>query len=121
MLKKMPAFCALITTACATWQTEARPVSHVVAEASQDGLDPQVRVELASGQRLEIYTPSVVGDSIIGLSERPTDLKAKHVAVATSDIQSVARRKTSAGLTLVTLGVIGAVVLAIVATFVHIY
>jgi hypothetical protein len=113
MLKKLPALYAVITTACATWQTQPPPVSRVVAEESH-GRDPHVRVELTSGQRRDIYAPSVAGDSITGLSEPASDAKAQRVAVATSDIKSISRRKTSAGLTVVTLAVIAAVVFALV-------
>jgi hypothetical protein len=113
MLKKLTALYALITTACASWQKQPPPVPRVVAEESH-GRYPHVRVELTSGQRYDIYTPSVVGDSIIGLSKPASDSKAERIAVATSDVKNIERQKFSGGRTLVAVLAITVAVAAIV-------
>lgn len=113
MLKKLTALYALITTACASWQTQPPPVPSVVKEEGSKR-DSHVRVELTSGQRYDIYTPSVVGDSIIGIDQPIDNPKAKRVAVATSDIKSISRRKFSGGRTLVAVVAIGVAAVAIV-------
>ncbi len=113
MLKKLTALYALITTACASWQTQRAPAPRVVEESGAGG-EAHVRVELNSGQRYEIYAAVVAGDSIIGRSKPNAQPEANRIAVATSDIKSIARHKFSAGRTLVLVTAITVAVVALV-------
>jgi len=93
--KNLTAVYALISTACASWQTQQlKPASGVVEEAGAEG-EHSVRVELKSGTRYEIYGARVVGDSIIGRTTPAAKPESERIAVATSDVKSVSRHKLS--------------------------
>lgn len=113
MLKKLTALYALISTACASWQTQRGPAARVVEESGAHG-ESYIRVELNSGQRYDIYAAGVAGDSIIGRNKPVAGPEAERIAVATSDIKSIARHKFSAGRTLVLVAAITVAVVALV-------
>ena len=112
MLKKLTAVSVLITTSCASWQTQTAPVPRVVEEARAAG-ESYLRVELNSGQRHEIHAAAVIGDSIVGRSEPGPGPDAKRLAFATSDIKSVAQMKFSSKRMLVILAVLAGVFVAL--------
>jgi hypothetical protein len=59
-----------------------------------------LRLTLTSGAVIEVSSPRVVGDSLVGVS-RST---GQRVAFAVSDVQTVAERKVSAGRTALAAG-----------------
>ena len=99
MRKNFTAVFALISTACASWQTQH--LEHPAGAVEQAGAkgEHSVRVELKSGTRYEIYGARVVGDSIIGRTTRSAKSESERIAVATSDVKSVSRHKLSTGRT----------------------
>ena len=113
MLKKLTALYALIATACTSWQTQHAPVPRVVEESGARG-EEYIRVELNSGQRYDIYAAQVAGDSIIGRNKPVAGPEAERIAVATSDVKSIARHKFSTGRTLVLVAAITVAVVALV-------
>lgn len=100
MLKKLTAVYALVSTACASWQTQRGSPARAVEESAAKG-EQTVRVELKSGTRWEIYAATLVGDSIIGRNTPTARPDAVRIAVATSDVKNISRHKISAGRTLV--------------------
>jgi hypothetical protein len=113
MLKKLTALYALVSTACASWQTQHAPAPRVVEESGAHG-DAYIRVDVNSGQRYEIYAATVVGDSIIGRNTPSAIPETQRIAVATADVKSISRHKFSAGRTVIALVVITVAVVALV-------
>jgi hypothetical protein len=64
---------------------------------------------LTSGAEIELSSPHVVGDSIVGLN-RATHQRA---AFAVSDVQSVARQQVSTGRTALAAGGVTTIALAV--------
>jgi hypothetical protein len=59
----------------------------------------RVRLQLRSGARVELRDPVVRGDTVVGRSRRDT------MRVVSADVVSTARRRFSAGRTLVRVGI----------------
>ena len=112
MWKKLTALYALLTTACASWQTQNAPVPRVVEKSASKG-EPTVRVELASGTRYEIYAAKIEGDSVIGRNTPQVLAQTQRIAVATADIKKIERHTISGGRTFIAVAVIAAAVIAI--------
>ena len=95
MRKNLTAVYALISTACASWQTQH--LDHPAGAVEQAGAEGEhsVRVELKSGTRYEIYGARVVADSIIGRTAPSAKPESERIAVAASDVKSVSRHKLS--------------------------
>lgn len=108
MLKKLTAVYALVSTACASWQTQRGSPGRAVEQSAAKG-EQTVRVELKSGTRWEIYAARVDGDSIIGRNTPAARPDAVRIAVATADVKSISRHKISAGRTLVLVAAIVAI------------
>jgi hypothetical protein len=113
MWKKLTALYALISTACASWQTQRGPAPRAVEESAAKG-EETIRVELKSGTRWEIYAAKLVGDSIIGRNTPVMIPETQRIAVATADVKSVSRHKFSAGRTILAVAAITVAVVAIV-------
>ena len=112
MWKKLTAVYALVSTACASWQTQHGPPSRAVDESGKHG-EQYIKVELNSGKRWDIYAPTIVGDSLIGRNTRVVIPETERIAVATADIRSITRHKFSLGRTLVVAAVIVGAAVAI--------
>ncbi|HUQ84157.1 MAG TPA: hypothetical protein VM076_23605 [Gemmatimonadaceae bacterium] len=112
MLKKLTAVYALITTSCASWQTQRAPASRVVEESGTHG-EQYIRVELNSGKRYDVYAATLAGDSLVGRNKPTTGPETERIAVATADIKSIARHKVSAGRTVLAVVAISAAVIAL--------
>ena len=112
MLKKLTAVYALVSTACASWQTQRAPASRVVEESGTHG-EEYIRVELNSGQRYDVYAATVAGDSLIGRNKPAAGPETERIAVATADIKSIARHKISAGRTILAVVAISVAVVAL--------
>src|SRR2546423_506449 len=97
----------LTVAACHTWQVQPGPTSSAVASAAANPTKP-VRLILASGAVIDISTPQLVGDSIVGVSS----VTGQRVAFAMADVRSVARREVSVGRTALAAGGVTAVVVA---------
>ena len=89
MRRKLTALITLTTTACASWQVQRGPTPSVVQAAG----DKSIRVELASGARVDIYQPRLEGDSIVGMNGPEVQKDRMHVAVATSDVVRISQLK----------------------------
>jgi hypothetical protein len=113
MWKKLTAVYALVSTACASWQTQRGPVPRAVEESAGKG-EEAIRVELKSGTRWEIYAAKVVGDSIIGRNTPAVIPEAQRIAVATADVKSISRHKLNAGRTILAVAAITVAAVAIV-------
>jgi len=89
---------------CKAWRVETAPPAQVLAEQHPE----VIRVTRVSDTaRVIMHAPRIEGDSLRGL---PTELSINDVAVAVSDVASVAIRRTSLGKTmLAVLGIAGAV------------
>ena len=113
MWKKLPAVYALVSTACASWQTERAPAPRAVEESAKKG-EEAIRIELKSGVRYEMFAASVVGDSIIGRNTPRAIAEAQRIAVATADIRTLSRHKLSIGRTIAAVVAISAAAALIV-------
>lgn len=115
MWKKLAALYALLSTACASWQTQTAPVPQVVDKSASKG-EPTIRVELTSGTRYEIYAAKIEGDSVIGRNTPAVMAETQRIAVATADIKRIERHSISAGRTFLAVAAITAAVIAISAS-----
>lgn len=99
--------------ACTGWNTQQAAPQDVVATKH-----PKViKVTRSDGTKIQISSPNIEGDSLIGLraGKAPRDSLGARVAIALSDISQVAVQQTDAAKTVVlTAGVGLAVLLAIV-------
>ncbi len=85
---------------CSTWRVQPVAPAEVLAEQPHK----RVRLTLVDGGRVEIHCPRLVSDSVIGVRSDTTGCRAvapaaarESVAVALSQVDSVALRKPSAG------------------------
>lgn len=92
---------------CHTWQVQPGPSSSALPQAAADSTK-QLRLTLASGAVIEMSSPHVVGDSIVGISHSTH----QRVAFAVADVQSVAHKEVSVGRTALAAGGITTVALA---------
>jgi len=113
VLKKLTAVYALVSTACASWQTQNGPPARTVEESGKHG-ESYIRVDVKSGERFEIYAATAVGDSIIGRNTPAARADAVRIAVATSDIKTISRQKFSAGRTLIAVVAITVAIVALI-------
>ena len=67
-----------------------------------------------SGASVEIYEPTIVDDSIVGMNGPSTLASRSRIAVATKDVESVATNDISAGRTIGALALITLAVLIII-------
>lgn len=79
----------LQTTGCSTWHTE----SGVSATALTTRHPSRVRLELSSGDRVELREPALRGDTLFGRVDRDS------VRVPVADVVTTADRRFSAGRT----------------------
>lgn len=98
------AWLALGTSGCMAWRMESVPPSELL---KTPGTVEAVRVTRADKSKVEIYSPTLQGDTIVG---HPTDRAIARVSLPLSEVQSIATRHQSLGKTLlISLGVVGAV------------
>lgn len=90
----------LLSAACSTWQ----PVTQPVPELAAQHRGAAVRLSLSDGSRVEMNSPTVSGDSVVGT--RPGGPQAR-IAVPLGDILLVERSQIDGGKT--TLAVLGGV------------
>jgi hypothetical protein len=101
---------------CAEWMAYQQPPAQVLTEKSPE----QVRVTRIDGKQLEVFSPRIVNDTLVGyrsLSGDPTKQEGQVVHVAVADIQSMEVRQanTGGGVVLVVLAgllIVGAVIAA---------
>ena len=113
MRRKVTALIALTTTACTSWHVQPGPApSAIEAKGDSHGA---VRLTFKGGAFADIYSPQVVGDSIIGFSA-PASVSTSRdrIAFATADVESVATKQVSPGRTILALAAIGLAVAIIV-------
>lgn len=97
---------ALPLSGCKSWHVETgvSPAEYVAKEHPE-----HIQVRKADKTTLELYSPSIVGDSIKG---HPTELAIKPVTLPLSEVASVATRHFSVGKSaLLVLGVVGGALL----------
>lgn len=110
-MRKIAAFVALSSTACQTMKVEHAPTTAVLSD--QKGRE--IRVRLASGERVHLYEAMLVGDSIVGYTAPKTKVTAEFRSVATADVKELAVAKFSPIRTILALGAMTAAVAIIVA------
>ena len=93
----------LLTGACTSWHVETMPPAELVAERKPD----RVRVRLVDRSRIVLFTPAVLGDSLVGT------LDGGRRTVSLAEVNEIAVRR---GNTLGTIGFVGALVAASLAT-----
>ena len=94
--------------ACTSWQVGTSTPAQFVQTEQPD----RVRVTRADGTKMELRSPVVQGDSLVGTAGEDT---TSHVSLLLSDVQSVAVQKVSAGKT--TLAVAGGLVVVLVIAY----
>ena len=109
-----PCYCAT----CTSWHPSDEPLPETLAAKPNT-----LRLTLATGQRIELERPRLVGDSVIGvetltamqLRDPKVVDKKPRAAVALADIKAVEQAEFSVGKTLVVLVGLGAIVAVIAA------
>ena len=98
--------------ACTSWKTQPVSPDQVVARNPD-----QVRVTLASGSRIIVTQPTIVGDSLIcaAAGSDSTQKRARRQAVALSDVRSVEVQRVNAGKTALLIGGVGLTALVVIA------
>jgi hypothetical protein len=84
----------VITNACKSWQVQPGPPRNDLQWAVADTIKA-IRVVLASGETADVYEPRLTGDSIVGMSIPAR----KRIALALTDVRSVARYDIDSGKT----------------------
>ncbi len=105
-MRRIAALLAFSGTACTSMQVQRAPTSAVVND--RQGRD--IRVTLASGERVNLFDATLRGDSIVGYTAKKTDMRTQLRAVATADVTEVAVQKFSP---IRTVFAVGAVVAAV--------
>jgi hypothetical protein len=72
-----------------------------------------LRVELRSGGQLMVYDARVLGDSLVGQLAPPSAASRARIAIATSDVRRVSKKKFSLGRTVLAVTTIGLATLVI--------
>ena len=101
----------LQAAACMSWKTQPVSPDQVVARKPD-----QVRVTLASGGRIVVVRPTIVGDSLIAAPAGSDSTRsAERLAVALSDVRSVEVQRVNAGKTALLIGGVGLTALVVIA------
>ena len=110
-VRKFTALLALSGTACTTMRVSTEPPPVVVS--SRKSID-RARLLLKDGRKVDIYQPSLNGDTIVGFTHHEQSTARQRLAVATADIVNVSLPKFSAGRTIlaVTATVVGIAIIA---------
>ena len=88
---------------CAAWRVQQVPPKELLKDKSIEA----VRVTRADKSRVEIYNPTILGDSIIG---HPTDRAIARLVMPISQVETIATRYHSVPKTMLAgLAVLGAV------------
>jgi hypothetical protein len=96
-VKQVKAVLALSLAACSTWRVDTRPAPEALAAEKPR----TVRLFLKTGARVQLHDVSLVGDSVVGLTQSPVrPWPIERVAVATSDIAQVEFLKSGVGTTI---------------------
>jgi hypothetical protein len=103
VLRRFPVVLLLVTGACTSWHVETMPPAELVAERKPE----QVRVRLIDRSRFVLYTPAVLGDSLVGTVD------GGRRTVSLAEVNEIAVRR---GNTLGTVGFVSALVAASLAT-----
>lgn len=90
----------LLLPGCKTWQVQAGPTP---SEFVQTEHPERIQVRRTDNTTLELYNPTVAGDSIKGF---PTELAIRPVTVPLAEIKSVATRHFSIGRTFLFVGAV---------------
>ncbi len=101
-------FCGMVILAgsgCAGWRTETVPPRELL----RGGEVNAVRIQKPDRTRVEMWNPTIVGDSITG---HPTERAIARFTLPLSAVQSIETRHTSIGKTLLAALGIGAGVVA---------
>lgn len=96
---------AVLSTGCVGWRVQQVPPKELLKDKSIEA----VRVTRADKSRVEIYNPTVLGDSIIG---HPTEQAIARLVMPISQVQTISTRYHSLSKTLLAglavLGIVGA-------------
>ncbi len=84
------ALAAATLGACVSWQRPRGSVRYVVAQNEQ-----VVRAHLRSGQVVEVYHPTIAGDSLAGTTDGQHG--SGRIVMALADVTSVEVQRTTAG------------------------
>lgn len=91
---------------CAEWMNYQQPPAEVLTEKAPE----QVRVTRSDGTQLEVYSPKIVYDTLVGyrsMSSDPAKQSSQVVRVAVADIKSMEVRQANTGATVVLVAVAG--------------
>jgi hypothetical protein len=95
----------LLTGGCATWRVETAPPAELVAQPNPPG---RLRVTTQDGNRFNLSSPRVIGDSLLGFRDQQV------VGVRVGEIRELATRHGSTGKTLgLIFGTAGVVLLTV--------
>ena len=93
----------LFSSGCAAWRVQQVPPKELLKDKSIEA----VRVTRADKSTVEIYSPSILGDSIIG---HPTDRAIARLVMPLSQVETIATRYHSVPKTMLAgLAVLGAI------------
>jgi hypothetical protein len=82
---------------CKSWRTQPGSLPDVLAheELNDDRELKEIRVTLSSGEKVTVRSPTIVGDSLVGLGPRKEIGASDKLAIAQSDVRNVEIRVTS--------------------------
>ncbi len=83
-------------SACMSWQTQEASPEQVLAEDEPD----KVRVTLTDGSQLEVYQPSVSGDTLTGLRE------GEQVSIPLASVTQLELREGDTGKSIAAAGIV---------------
>jgi len=88
----------IVSPGCSSWKAlRSSPEAHEVAP-----MPKHVHVLLANGRWIEVFSPRVEGDSLVGMC--PSDSGRTRCAFAVRDLLSIESKQFSAGRTLLLVG-----------------
>ncbi|MDH4130735.1 MAG: hypothetical protein OEW17_02195 [Gemmatimonadota bacterium] len=91
---------------CAEWMNYQQPPAEVLTEKSPE----QVRVTRVDGKQLEVFSPKIVNDTLVGyrsMSGDPAKQEDQVVRIAVADIKSMEVRQANTGGVVVLVAVAG--------------
>jgi hypothetical protein len=100
----------LVSSACTRTIVQKVPVQDVVGPANTP---TDLKVTTKNGQVLNLWSATIVRDTVVGFSRRGDDIRRTRLAVARTDVETVSTRKIDPFVSTVFAVVVGATALTL--------